>query len=106
MSSLSTSKLLALLALVLWQVHASQANGPRTDGNLIPGYICPAEDITATACMGPKDCLYPNPEDCHSFIQCNDSGLAYVMPCAPNDLVYNDSLKQCDYPESTACHSE
>ncbi len=53
--------------------------------------------------MGPKDCLYPNPADCHSFIQCTAAGLAYVMPCAPNNLVYNDTQKQCDWPFNTKC---
>ncbi|XP_054153519.1 salivary glue protein Sgs-3-like [Oppia nitens] len=73
------------------------------NGQPLPGYVCPQEDIDRTGCRGPKDCLYPNPADCHSFIQCNDAGLAYEMPCAPIDLVYNDTIKECDWESNTPC---
>jgi hypothetical protein len=51
-----------------------------------------------TGCRGPKDCLYTNPENCNAFIQCNDAGLAYDMPCAPENLEWNDNKKECDWP--------
>ncbi|KAJ6541168.1 hypothetical protein DFH09DRAFT_1174668 [Mycena vulgaris] len=108
MASLSPSKLLAVLALFFWQVHASRANIPRSDGAPIPGYVCPQADIDATGCRGPKDCLYPNPDDCHSYIQCNDGGLAYVMPCLSDILpvAYNDATKECDLLGLIHCLTE
>ncbi|CAG2178562.1 unnamed protein product, partial [Oppiella nova] len=52
--------------------------------------------------MGPKDCLYTNPENCNTFIQCtvnpgNQSGTPVVMPC-PAGLKWNDNEKICDWP--------
>ena len=73
-------------------------------------FDCPEEDISATACKGPKDCLYPNPDDCNSFIQCTvnadeRTGTPVVMPCAPATppLEWNDNKKECDYPGSSTC---
>ncbi|CAG2176456.1 unnamed protein product, partial [Oppiella nova] len=73
------------------------------DWPIIDGYPCPEDDIANTRCLGPKDCLYPNPRDCSRFIQCNDAGLAYDMPCAPGGLHWNDAIKQCDWPENANC---
>jgi len=67
----------------------------------IPGYNCPAEDV-AGGCKGPKDCLYPNPSNCSTFIQCTAAGLAYVMPC-PSGLEWNDNEKICDWPTQSTC---
>ncbi|CAG2110077.1 unnamed protein product [Medioppia subpectinata] len=72
------------------------------DWPIIDGYPCPQEDIDNTGCRGPKDCLYPSPYSCNRFVQCNDAGLAYDMPCAAN-LHYSDSKKECDYPEVAGC---
>ncbi|OKO92751.1 Race-specific elicitor A4 [Penicillium subrubescens] len=49
-------------------------------------FHCPEEDIINTQCLGPKDCLYPNPDNCGTFIQCtvNPDGITgtpVVMPC-------------------------
>jgi hypothetical protein len=56
--------------------------------------------------MGPKDCLYPNPANCNSFIQCvpqpDGSGKPQVMPC-PAGLEWNDNKKECDWPSSSTC---
>ena len=70
----------------------------------IPGYRCPSEDI-AFGCRGPKECLYPNPDNCSSFIQCTDGGLAYVMPCA-HGTQWNDHKKWCDWPKHSTCTRE
>jgi len=67
----------------------------------IPSYKCPAGDV-AGGCKGPKDCLYPNPANCSSFIQCTAAGLAYVMPC-PSGLQWNDNEKICDWPSQSTC---
>lgn len=64
-------------------------------------FECPEEDI-AGGCKGPKDCLYPHPSDCGLFIQCNDAGVAYEMPC-PAGLQWNDNKKICDYPHQSTC---
>jgi hypothetical protein len=75
---------------------------------LPPGgdFVCPRDDIANTGCMGPKDCLYPNPANCNSFIQCvpqpDGSGKPVVMPC-PAGLEWNDNKKECDYPQDSTC---
>ena len=61
-----------------------------SDTPIVDGYTCPREDIEITGCKGPTDCLYPNPKDCSRFIQCNDAGIAYDMPCAPGGLHWNE----------------
>ncbi|MEH1835806.1 MAG: carbohydrate-binding module family 14 protein [Nostoc sp.] len=71
--------------------------------------LCPTEDITNTQCQGPKDCLYPNPKNCNTYIQCtvnNDgmTGTPVVMPC-PGGLQWNDNQKICDWPNSSTCPS-
>ncbi|CAG2180053.1 unnamed protein product, partial [Oppiella nova] len=72
-----------------------------------PPFQCPREDIVNTLCMGPKDCLYTNPENCNTFIQCtvnpgNQSGTPVVMPC-PAELKWNDNTKECDWPQNATC---
>ncbi|XP_054153521.1 peritrophin-55-like [Oppia nitens] len=69
---------------------------------IIPGYPCPKDEIENTKCLGAYDCLYPNPRNCNRFIQCNDAGLAYDMPCAAN-LHFNEATRRCDYPENANC---
>ena len=75
------------------------------------GFVCPVQDIANTACRGPKDCLYPNPESCNNFIQCSINadgvtGTPVVMPCAPANpaLEWNDNKKECDYPDNSTCN--
>jgi hypothetical protein len=68
---------------------------------------CNTTEIITTHCMGPKDCLYPNPNDCKSYIQCTvnadgQSGTPVVMPC-PAGLEWNDVEKWCDWPERSTC---
>jgi len=73
---------------------------------VIPGYPCPASDIDATGCRGPKDCLYPHPTRCDRFVQCNDAGIAYDMPCPQGHngvLHFNPKTKECDYPQNAGC---
>lgn len=67
-------------------------------------FECPTEDIINTTCLGPTDCLYPNPDSCNNFIQCTVNadgvtGTPVVMPCAPANppLEWNDIKKECDY---------
>jgi hypothetical protein len=70
------------------------------------GFQCPRDDITNTGCKGPKDCLYPNPANCNSFIQCvpqpDGSGKPQVMPC-PVGLEWNDNKKECDWSQDSTC---
>ena len=59
----------------------------------------------AGGCLGLKDCLYPNPNNCNTFIKClatSDKGTAVVIPC-PIGLQWNDNKKQCEYPEESTC---
>ncbi|KAJ7191684.1 hypothetical protein GGX14DRAFT_578707 [Mycena pura] len=111
MASLSTSKLLALLALFFLQVHASPVNSPRSLPAREP-FICPVEDIESTQCKGPKDCLYPNPDSCTSYIQCEVNadgvtGTPIIRPCVAELLVFplqwNDNFKECGLAEFSTC---
>ncbi|CAG2178745.1 unnamed protein product, partial [Oppiella nova] len=57
--------------------------------------------------MGPKDCLYPHPTNCHQFIHCEVNadgvtGRPTVKDC-PENLEWNDSKKQCDWPSDATC---
>ncbi|KAJ5352999.1 hypothetical protein N7452_001973 [Penicillium brevicompactum] len=75
----------------------------------VTAFTCPEEDIAATQCQGPKDCLYPNPDNCNSFIACeisNDgtTGIPHLNDCPPN-LEWNENEKICDYPEQSTCSS-
>ena len=72
-------------------------------------FVCPTEDIASTGCQGPKDCLYPNPDSCTTFIQCEvnadgTTGTPVVRDC-PSGLEWNDNNKECDYPTSSTCPS-
>ncbi|CAG2162492.1 unnamed protein product [Oppiella nova] len=72
-----------------------------------PGFQCPVEDIIRTLCLGPKDCLYPNPDGCDTYIHCtvnygSRSGTPVVKPC-PDGLLWNNNVKECDYPSRTTC---
>ena len=66
------------------------------------GYPCPQDEIAATGCRGATDCLYPNPSNCNRFVQCNDAGIAYDMPCVA-DLHFNEKTRQCDWPANSGC---
>ncbi|KAF8206750.1 hypothetical protein K438DRAFT_1756108 [Mycena galopus ATCC 62051] len=89
MTSLSTSKLLALLALFGWQAHAGPASSPHS----IPArdqFTCPHKQ----KCLEPWDCLYANPDNCNSFIACvpqaDGTGKPVAYPC-PLDLQWDDN---------------
>ncbi|RMJ21617.1 hypothetical protein PHISP_07510 [Aspergillus sp. HF37] len=74
---------------------------------LAVAFTCPKEDIMRTKCMGPKDCLYPNPDNCETFIHCEVnadgvSGRPTVKKC-PADLLWNDEKKWCDWPRYSTC---
>jgi len=93
-----------LLALFIAAVSA----GPIRNGEQHPTFQCPEEDIAATQCKGPKDCLYPNPDSCESFIHCEvnadgTSGRPTIQDC-PSGLEWNDNKKECDYPEQSTCN--
>ncbi|WP_437760038.1 carbohydrate-binding module family 14 protein [Sorangium sp. So ce1389] len=77
-----------------------------TTGGGDTDFVCPREDIAATGCRGPKDCLYANPESCNTFIECipnaDGSGAPVVRPCL-SGLEWNDNEKQCDWPAYSTC---
>jgi hypothetical protein len=72
-------------------------------------FVCPPEDIAATGCEGPKDCLYTNPQNCNTFTQCTvnsdgTSGTPIIMPC-PAGLEWNDEDKVCSFEFDSTCNS-
>jgi hypothetical protein len=71
-------------------------------GTISQNFECPEDEIAATQCSGPKDCLYSNPEDCSTYIKCevNADGrtaTAFIKEC-PAGLKWNDSIRECDLP--------
>lgn len=77
-----------------------QAAPQKKSQGILPGYKCPRPP--KGGCVGPKDCLHPNPDDCTTFIQCNDAKIAYLMPC-PAGLEWNNREKICDWPRNAKC---
>ncbi|CAF0748834.1 unnamed protein product [Adineta steineri] len=70
-------------------------------------FVCPEEDIAETQCLGDKDCLYPNPQDCNSYIHCEVNADqvtgAPAFTYCPASLEWNDNKKECDWPENSTC---
>jgi hypothetical protein len=64
-------------------------------------FTCPEEDIDK-GCKNPLSCLYPNPDNCNGFIQCDDAGRVYYKKCA-GGLHWNDLIKNCDEPRHAKC---
>lgn len=94
-----------LAALALVPMAAALADAPKA---ATPDGLCDREEIANTGCIGPKDCLHPDPANCHGFIQCvpqpDGSGKPQPMPC-PEDLQWNDKTKECDWPNGSTCPS-
>lgn len=70
-------------------------------------FRCPFTDIVSTQCRGEKDCVYPNPGSCNTYIQCSAnsdfvSGTPAVKNCMPRHE-WNDKDKKCDVPEKSTC---
>ncbi len=72
-------------------------------------FTCSEADIEATGCKGPKNCLYPNPENCETFIQCvpqpDGSTKPFVIKSFSR-LLWNKKVKICDCPQSSICSEE
>eukprot|EP00795_Rhopilema_esculentum_P013951 gene13951-4910_t len=58
------------------------------------------EDFCKTRSSG----FYSDPTDCQYFIQCANSK-TYRKKC-PNDLHWNDKIKNCDYPSKAGCNQK
>lgn len=50
----------------------------------VQGFTCPP---AVNGCKGAKDCLYPSPDRCNWFIQCDASGIAYTGACPMESMV-------------------
>ncbi|MGH7960869.1 MAG: chitin binding peritrophin-A domain-containing protein [Candidatus Binatia bacterium] len=51
---------------------------------------------------------YKNPENCNTYISCDLSGRAQVMPC-PAGLLYTEGERpwgHCDYPTNVECDED
>ncbi|XP_049830886.1 uncharacterized protein LOC126272229 [Schistocerca gregaria] len=59
--------------------------------------------VVSATCQGASG-PFPNPNSCRSFLQCEPSGGATVIPC-PANLEFNPNLKVCDFPERAGCSS-
>ncbi|KAI8091862.1 hypothetical protein BDF21DRAFT_410373 [Thamnidium elegans] len=77
--------------------------------NIVYGatFICPKEDIEETRCLGPKDCVYQNPNNCNTYIFCaldenGENPGPVVYPCEAG-LKWNDRAKMCDWPANATC---
>jgi hypothetical protein len=92
-----------------WPQDSTCPNKPSTEPTTNRpdnGFQCPRDNIANNGCLGPKDCLYPNPAYCNSFIQCvplpDGSSKSQVMPC-PAGLEWNGMKKECDWPQDSTC---
>lgn len=56
-----------------------------------------------TFCDGKPSGIYPHPDDCSKFMQCN-WGITYVMNC-PAGLRFNPQFSVCDWPSNVNCQS-
>ncbi|XP_049788095.1 chondroitin proteoglycan-2-like [Schistocerca cancellata] len=59
--------------------------------------------VVSATCQGASG-PFPNPNSCRSFLQCEPSGVATVIPC-PANLEFNPKLRVCDFPERAGCSS-
>ncbi|XP_047118359.1 chondroitin proteoglycan-2-like [Schistocerca piceifrons] len=59
--------------------------------------------VMSATCQGASG-PFPNPNSCRSFLQCEPSGAATVIPC-PANLEFSPKLRVCDYPERAGCSS-
>lgn len=84
----------AVLGLALGAAHDVAAAPNQSP--ILKSFKCPKPP--AGGCKGPKDCLYPHPKSKKHYVQCNDAGIAYQMPC-PEGLLWNNKDKICDWPE-------
>ncbi|KFY06663.1 hypothetical protein V492_07867 [Pseudogymnoascus sp. VKM F-4246] len=87
----------------------SRGNGVENRIRGVAAFQCPINDVMLTQCRGEKDCLYPNPGSCNSYIQCTTgkgsnflSATPEIMKCAP-DHEWNDKEKKCDTPGKSTC---
>jgi hypothetical protein len=82
---------------------------PSTSPQLVTpaeGFTCSKASIAATGCKGEGNCLYPNPEDCTTFIQCvpqSDGTLKPLVMESFSRLLWNSQVKICECPPSPAC---
>ncbi|KAL5347462.1 hypothetical protein ACLOAV_007774 [Pseudogymnoascus australis] len=70
-------------------------------------FQCLIGDAVITQCRGEKDCVYPNPGSCNTYIQCSVGsdflpGAPAVKNCPPGHE-WNDKDKKCDLPEKSTC---
>ncbi|XP_069988435.1 uncharacterized protein Cht6 isoform X7 [Penaeus vannamei] len=58
-----------------------------------------------------REGFYPNPDNCHKYYWCLDSGasglgiVAHSFTC-PSDLVFNKVIDGCDHPDRAKCSTE
>ncbi|KFY32397.1 hypothetical protein V493_00236 [Pseudogymnoascus sp. VKM F-4281 (FW-2241)] len=71
-------------------------------------FQCPMKDMLLTQCRGEKDCVYPNPGSCNTYVRCSvgynllSGGTPSVKNCSPGHE-WNDKDKVCDVPEKSTC---
>lgn len=101
--------MLKISTFLFLSVAAAGAIHRRQEDVLRGLFECPLPDMLK-GCHGPKDCLYRNPEDCTTFIQCTPNplglgGRADVYPCPPGNLEWDDKVKECDIPNGS-CYAQ
>ncbi|CAG2113431.1 unnamed protein product [Medioppia subpectinata] len=63
-------------------------------------FTCPSDDNCAIS-----QCLYLNPDNCHTFWQCDAGKNAHLIDCNPYYLEFNDFVKVCDWASDQTCRS-
>lgn len=70
-------------------------------------FICSMDDIISTKCLGKKDCLYANPDECNGYIQCTVdpgeiTGTTVYIDCSDGEE-WNNNEKECGSPRDSTC---
>lgn len=72
---------------------------PPSDGSINSSFSC-SDAQASQGCMGSSgegiECIYANPANSKSYIQCTD-GIAYTVQCKSGE--YRDVIKACENPE-------
>merc|ERR1712061_806447 len=93
--SSSTSLALLLICSVVYMTSSSPLSRSLVGSiqAMDTAVQCPANNDVPT--------YFPNPEDCHSFYQC-DWGTPHLKTC-PGDLYFDPALNVCNYSSQVNC---
>ena len=105
-STLSIFRTFQILLLVALSTNIIAAALPSSDITTRP----PLRPCARENAKESKLCLFPDPNNCHNFIQCVADGLGtieYILPCPlafNRQLEWTQDKKECVEPKGSTCH--